>query len=350
MARQPSAGGAPPRTVDVVPAPASDPRGAAVLPLVPGRTAAGGAVNLLGLHGVRAVGALVGAALVGRAATGTAHSRPGVLTGDRWPQGATLDLATLAVTGAVAGLAALLGIAGAGIAAGVMMLLGNPLSGAASAPRMAPEPDATIVRWPPPSAGGDAAALGVLLRRRRGGRPRPHVDPAGGAGSGRGARRRPTQGPREERRACRRGGAPPSPSDRPPAGPSGEPCPRCSTAIPKHGRPRGADAPSRSAETGLSHLPRGPVDEPAERVESLQARDGDAGDEGPAVTRHGDALTAVHHLVDQVGDSGRPRRGAAAVTWRRSAWAGPERAPRSRPGARARRSARRACPRPPRDR
>ncbi|KUN16932.1 hypothetical protein AQJ23_42985 [Streptomyces antibioticus] len=145
------------RTVDVVAAPAKDPRGAAlsasVLPLALAGIAAGAAVTVSGLRGTRAVAALVGAsALVGMAAAGIADSWLGVLTGDWWAEAGVFGLATLAVSGAVAGLAALLGTAGIGIASGAIMLLGNPFSGAASAPRMLPEPVGTIGQWLPPGA------------------------------------------------------------------------------------------------------------------------------------------------------------------------------------------------------
>ncbi|MFI9757385.1 ABC transporter permease [Streptomyces sp. NPDC051963] len=146
------------RTVDVVPAPENDPRGAAlnasVLPLALAGIATGSVVTLLGLRGLRAVAALIGAAaLVGIAATTIADSWLDVLAGDWWTQAASLGLATLAVSGAIAGLAALIGPAGIGITAGVVMLFGNPWSGAASAPQMLPEPVGTIGQWLPPGAG-----------------------------------------------------------------------------------------------------------------------------------------------------------------------------------------------------
>src|SRR4051794_38968578 len=138
VARQAAANGTQIRTVDVVPTPAKDPRGAAlgssVLPLALAGIAAGSVVSLLGLRGMRAVTALVaGAALVGLAAAGIAHSWLGVLTGDWWTEAGTLGLATLAVSGAVAGLAALVSPGGIGLGAGVVMLFGNPFSGATSA-------------------------------------------------------------------------------------------------------------------------------------------------------------------------------------------------------------------------
>ena len=153
-----SAEGTPIRTVDVVAAPPNDPRGAAlnasVLPLALAGIAAGSVVAMAGLRGLRAVAALIGAAaLVGAAVAGIAHSWLGVLTGDWWAEAGVLGLTTLAVSAAVAGLAALFGRAGTGIAAGTVMLFGNPFSGATSAPQMLPEPVGTIGQWLPPGAG-----------------------------------------------------------------------------------------------------------------------------------------------------------------------------------------------------
>lgn len=158
VARQASAEGTRIRTVDVVAAPANDPRGAAlnacVLPLALAGIAAGSVVTMTGLRGPRAVAALTGAAaLVGATAAGIAHSWLGVLTGDWWAEAGVLGLATLAVSAAVAGLGALFGRAGIGIAAGTVMLFGNPFSGAPSAPQMLPEPVGTIGQWLPPGAG-----------------------------------------------------------------------------------------------------------------------------------------------------------------------------------------------------
>ncbi|MEV2211901.1 ABC transporter permease [Streptomyces sp. NPDC050997] len=158
VTRSAGAEGAGVRTVDVVAAPEKDPRGAAlnasVLPLALAGIAGGAAVTVLGLRGLSAVTALVGAsALVGAAAAGIAHSWLGALTGDWWTEAGALGLATLAVSSAVAGLAALIGPPGIGITAGLVMLAGNPFSGAASAPQMLPEPVGTIGQWLPPGAG-----------------------------------------------------------------------------------------------------------------------------------------------------------------------------------------------------
>ncbi|WAU81203.1 ABC transporter permease [Streptomyces sp. Qhu-G9] len=156
VARQP--GGAPVRTVDVVPAPADDPRGAvltsSVLPMTLAGIAAGAVVTLLGLRGRRAVAALMGAAaVVGMVAALVAGSWLGAFTGSWWPEAAVLAVSTLAVSAAVAGLAALLGTPGIGLGAFVVMMLGNPFSGASSAPEMLPAPVGTIGQWLPPGAG-----------------------------------------------------------------------------------------------------------------------------------------------------------------------------------------------------
>ncbi|MEG3628089.1 ABC transporter permease [Streptomyces poriticola] len=157
-AEQMSATGARPQTVDVVPAPAGDPRGSglasSVLPLALAGIATGAAVSLLGLRGMRAVALLTGtAALVGVVAAGIAHSWLGVTTGNWWAVAGVLGLSTLAVAGAVAGLGALLGRPGIGLGSFLVMLLGNPFSGAASAPELLPEPVGAIGQWLPPGAG-----------------------------------------------------------------------------------------------------------------------------------------------------------------------------------------------------
>ncbi|NEB01115.1 ABC transporter permease [Streptomyces sp. SID13726] len=178
VAQQAAAGGAQVKVVDVVAAPASDPRGAAlsssVLPLALAGIIAGAVVTLLGLRGFRAVTALVvTAGLVGVIATALAHSWLGALTGDWWAEAGTLALSSLAVSAAVAGLAALVGPAGIGGVAFLVMFLGNPFSGAATAPQLLPHPVGAIGQWLPPGASATllrsvsffdgAAATGPLL-------------------------------------------------------------------------------------------------------------------------------------------------------------------------------------------
>ncbi|MEV7288506.1 ABC transporter permease [Streptomyces sp. NPDC093252] len=146
------------RTVDVVPAPAGDPRGSgfgsSVLPMALAGMAAGAMVTLLGLSAGYTVVALLGsAALVGVAATVVSHNWLEVLTGNWWAEAGALGLSVLAVSAAVAGLAALVGKPGMGVMAILMMLIGNPFSGASSAPELLPVPAGTIGQWLQPGAG-----------------------------------------------------------------------------------------------------------------------------------------------------------------------------------------------------
>ncbi|MFD3973714.1 ABC transporter permease [Streptomyces cyaneofuscatus] len=151
--------GAQVRVTDVVAAPSGDPRGSAlgasVLPLALAGMGAGAAVTMLGLRGARAALTLTGAAaLVGLAAAAVTHSWLGVITGDWWTEAGVLGLTVLAIGSAVAGLSALLGPRGLGVAALLMILLGNSFSGVTSAPHLLPEPVGTIGQWLPPGAGG----------------------------------------------------------------------------------------------------------------------------------------------------------------------------------------------------
>ncbi|MFI6650114.1 ABC transporter permease [Streptomyces sp. NPDC050529] len=144
---------------DVVAAPATDPRGsvlgASILPLAIAGVAAGSAVTLLRLRGGRAAVALLGvAALVGVIAAALTDSWLGVLTGDWWSEAGALGLTVLAIGATVAGLAALIGPAGIGIGALLMVLIGNPFSGVTSAPELLPRPIGALGQWLPPGAGG----------------------------------------------------------------------------------------------------------------------------------------------------------------------------------------------------
>lgn len=133
---------------DVVPASAADPTGAGfgftVIPLMLS-SVVGGALLTLGIRRpwLRA-GALVGFGAGGGAATAAiARAWLGILPGSFPALASVAGLAVLAVAAAVSGLGQLAGRYGrptAGIAAGaaVIVLLGNPFSGAGSAPEMLP--------------------------------------------------------------------------------------------------------------------------------------------------------------------------------------------------------------------
>ncbi|HET6858022.1 MAG TPA: ABC transporter permease [Streptomyces sp.] len=169
--------GAQVKVTDVVAAPAGDPRGSAlgasILPMALAGVAAGSVVTLLGLTGTRAALALLGAcALVGVTVTAIAHSWLGVITGDWWAEAGVVGLTVLAIGAAVAGCAALIGRAGIGLGALLMVLIGNPFSGVTSAPQLLPEPAGAIGQWLPPGAGGsllrsvaffDGSAAGLPL-------------------------------------------------------------------------------------------------------------------------------------------------------------------------------------------
>jgi hypothetical protein len=147
------------RVVDVVPADPDDPRGAAlaasVLPLVLAGMAAGVLVWLAGgAWPVRWAVLVVASGTAGVVAAGIAQGWLGVLGGGWLVNAGVLGLTVLAVGGAVAGLAALFGRAGAALGALLMVLVGNPLSGISSAPELLPEPAGAIGQLLPPGAGG----------------------------------------------------------------------------------------------------------------------------------------------------------------------------------------------------
>ncbi|KQX14613.1 hypothetical protein ASC82_04670 [Streptomyces sp. Root431] len=146
---------------DVVAAPAGDPRGAVLastlLPLTLAGAAAGVVTTLAGLRGGRAVAALAGAAtLTGLVGATLADSWLGALGGNWWAEAGTLGLTVLAIGATFAGLASLLGKPGLGVAALLMVLIGNPFSGVASAPELLPTAVGTLGQWLPPGAGGSA--------------------------------------------------------------------------------------------------------------------------------------------------------------------------------------------------
>ncbi len=141
----------------VVPLPADDPRGAgltsAALPLVLASVAAG-VVAALAVRGMGRRLVLVGsvAAVGGLVAAGLAGPWLGVLTGGLWGQAGVLALGVAAIALAVVGGHALLGRPGLALAVAVMMLLGNPLSAAASAPELLPAGWAELGQALPPGA------------------------------------------------------------------------------------------------------------------------------------------------------------------------------------------------------
>jgi hypothetical protein len=145
------------KVVDVVPTSADDPRGAGFasgfLPLLLTSIAAGIALALLArsrsarralliLYGLGA--GLVAAALM---------VWVGLVPGSYLAVAGAVALLTLAVAAAVAGLGAVLGRAGLALGVLLIFIVGNPLSGLASAPELLPQPWGTIGQFLPPGAG-----------------------------------------------------------------------------------------------------------------------------------------------------------------------------------------------------
>lgn len=174
-----------PRVVvrDVVPLSASDPRGlvfgSSLLPLticgVLVAAAIGVAVRFRPAW--RQVVALtVVSAVAGAGAYLISQTFLGALPNQGAADWAGLALTILAISASTAGLVALVGPAGLGLAAVLMVFVGNPFSGATSAPDLLPTAVHHIGQWLPPGAGanllrstayfggnGASGHLGVLL-------------------------------------------------------------------------------------------------------------------------------------------------------------------------------------------
>jgi hypothetical protein len=145
---------------DVVPTTAEDPLGLALgtvaLPLVIGGIITGALAGLIARLGVRRVGLLLaGAIFAGLVAVAILQAWLGVIRGSWLANAGALSLAVLAIAATVAGLQALIGPPGIAVAALLMVLVGNPFSGIASAPEMLPRPAGAIGQLMPPGAGGN---------------------------------------------------------------------------------------------------------------------------------------------------------------------------------------------------
>ncbi|MEU2034475.1 hypothetical protein [Nocardia amamiensis] len=151
--------GTPVAVRDLAALPADDPRGAGLaagaLPLVMGGLLAAVLLTRLVRGTVRRVtGALAFAATGGLAVAAILQFWLGSLDGS-YPANAGAVALTIAATSlTVLGLESLLGYLGIGIGAIAMMLIGNPLSGTATAPEMLPGWSGTLGQLLPPGAGG----------------------------------------------------------------------------------------------------------------------------------------------------------------------------------------------------
>ncbi|QXJ26902.1 hypothetical protein AGRA3207_006475 [Actinomadura graeca] len=166
---------------DVVAADPDDPRGAGfgalVLPLIMSGIAASVLLTFaIPVRAWRAAGMVMFALLGGFGAAGIAQGWLSLLPGSYLTLAGVMTLSILAVAGTVAGLGAFAGRAGIAAGALLMLLVGNPLSAASSAPELLPQPWGGLGQFLPPGAAvtllrstaffdgaGAAAPLTVLL-------------------------------------------------------------------------------------------------------------------------------------------------------------------------------------------
>ncbi len=142
---------------DVVPAPADDPRGAGLaagaLPLALGGILAAALLTRTTTGaGRRFAGATAIALAGGMALAGLLQGWLGALDGDYWATSAVLASGVGATAFAVLGLHSVLGTVGLALGGAVVVLLGNPLSGAATAPEFLPGGWSELGQLLPPGA------------------------------------------------------------------------------------------------------------------------------------------------------------------------------------------------------
>ena len=143
---------------EVVSLPASDPRGAALatalLPLL-----IGAIVPVLALSRVvrgawaRLAAVVTAAVVIGPVLAALMHWY-GAFEGSWVRDAAAMTAVLAAMSTALLGLLTVGGLAGLGLGAATFMLLGNPLSGIATAPEFLPAFWSTLGAWLPPGAGG----------------------------------------------------------------------------------------------------------------------------------------------------------------------------------------------------
>jgi hypothetical protein len=152
---------APAKVTDVVPLPADDPRGAGLaagaLPLVLGGIIAAALLTQLVRSGAkRMAGAVTFAITGGLALAAVLQFWLGSFEGSYLANSGVIGLSIAAVSLSLLGLEWLFGPVGLAAGSAVMMLLGNPLSGLASAPEMLPSGWGALGQLLPPGAAGTA--------------------------------------------------------------------------------------------------------------------------------------------------------------------------------------------------
>ncbi len=142
---------------DVVPTPQDDPRGAGLaagaLPLALGGVMTAGLLAAtVRTPGRRLIAASLVAVGGGLALAGLLQGWLGALTGDYWATSGVLALGLAATALPLVGLHALAGLRGLGAGGATVVLLGNPLSAAASAPEFLPAGWGLLGQLLPPGA------------------------------------------------------------------------------------------------------------------------------------------------------------------------------------------------------
>lgn len=144
---------------DVVAIDPDDPRGtgfgAAFLPLAITAMLAGMLIFLLvRTRGARLAALGTFAVLAGLGGAAVQQYWLGLLPGDYLADAGVIGLVALAIAGTITGLGAVLDRAGLALGAVMVFLVGNALSGVASAPELLPQPWGEVGQWLPIGAGG----------------------------------------------------------------------------------------------------------------------------------------------------------------------------------------------------
>jgi hypothetical protein len=147
-----------PPVVDVVPLPSGDSHGvglaAGSLPMVIAGLALGIAAALALRNRWLVLGTVVGGALAIALSFAGILAWLGVSGGHFWAEFSAISLTIATSALVVAGLVRLLGAAGAGLGALLLVIVGNPISGIATSPRLLPGPWGEFGQWLPTGAGG----------------------------------------------------------------------------------------------------------------------------------------------------------------------------------------------------
>ncbi|MGS0684764.1 ABC transporter permease [Nakamurella sp. GG22] len=147
-----------PAVVDAVPLPSTDSRGvglaAGSFPMIIAGLALGAASALALRNRWWVLGTAVGGAVAIGVSFAGVLAWLGVSAGNFVAEASAISLTVAASALVVAGLVRLVGPAGAGLGALLLVIIGNPLSGIATSPRLLPAPWGEFGQWLPTGAGG----------------------------------------------------------------------------------------------------------------------------------------------------------------------------------------------------